>query len=107
MAARETYLESAQSCDFGETNIGLFLLKSRAMFEALAKLRRAHWNEQQQRYDRSRGELGFPNELINLFSTQPHGVLASPIADAREEHGIKGLADVARCEQFISELGEE
>nr|MBA3439581.1 NTP transferase domain-containing protein [Pyrinomonadaceae bacterium] len=104
LAARETHLENADSFSFGETNIGLFVLKSEAMFERLRQLRRRYWNEAEQRYTRAKGELGFPNELIGILSEQEIGVLASPIADAREEQGIKGLEDIARCEQFILEL---
>jgi hypothetical protein len=77
------------------------------MFEALAELRRLHWREGERRYERARGELGFPNEMINYFAERRAGVYALAIADAREEQGIKTLADVARCEQFIRELGGE
>ena len=104
LAARETHLEGAPSSQFGETNIGLFLLKSAAMFEALTELRRRHWREQEGRYDRAGGELGFPNEMINFLAARATGVLASPLADAREEQGIKTLEDLARCERFIEEL---
>ena len=42
---------------------------------------------------RSSGELGFPNELINYFA-QKNAVFACPIADPREEQGIKELVDL-------------
>ena len=103
-SARETHLESAQSIEFGETNIGLFLLKNRTMFELLEDLRNRHWSEANRCYDRPRGELGFPNELISALAQRPNGVLASPIADSREEQGIKQVTDIAKCELFISEL---
>jgi len=106
LASRETHLEGAARPEFGETNNGLFLLKSRVMFEALAELRRRHWRESEGRYDRA-GELGFPNEMINFLAGRESGVLACPFADAREEQGIKTLEDVALCERFISELDEE
>lgn len=102
--ARETHLEQADQMDFGESNIGMFILKSEAMFKALNELRQLHWNEAKRRYQRPSGELGFPNELINYFATRDTGVFACPIADGREEQGIKNLEDVARCERFISEL---
>ncbi|HKG23065.1 MAG TPA: hypothetical protein VKC34_14295, partial [Blastocatellia bacterium] len=66
-----------------------------------------YWDESRRSYARARGELGFPNELINYFCELEAGVLACPVADAREEQGIKNLDDVARCEQFISELQRE
>jgi N-acetylgalactosamine kinase len=105
-ASRETHLEGAARPEFGETNNGLFLLKSRVMFDALAELRRRHWRESEGLYDRT-GELGFPNEMINFLAGRESGVLACPYADAREEQGIKTLEDVALCERFISELDRE
>jgi galactokinase/CTP:molybdopterin cytidylyltransferase MocA len=107
LAARETHLEKSAQLDFGETNIGMFMLKSEAMFRALIELKQQYWNETDQRYEQPGGELGLPNGLINYFATRTPGVLACPIADSREEQGIKSLEDVARCEQFISELTEK
>lgn len=104
--ARETHLEKSAQLEFGETNIGMFMLKSEAMFQALIDLKQHYWNETDQRYERPGGELGLPNGLINYFAARTPGVLACPIADSREEQGIKSLEDVARCERFISELTE-
>ncbi len=106
LASRESHLEGAARPEFGETNLGLFLVRSRAMFDALAELRRRHWRESEGLYDRA-GELGFPNEMVNFLAGRDGGVFACPFADAREEQGIKTLADVARCERFISELEVE
>jgi galactokinase/CTP:molybdopterin cytidylyltransferase MocA len=105
--ARETHLEGAERPAVGETNVGMFLLKSEEMFAALEELRRLHWREGERRYDRARGELGFPNEMVNYFAGRQAGVYAAAFADAREEQGIKTLADVSRCEQFIRELEGE
>jgi len=105
--ARETHLEQAPDLDFGESNVGMFILNSETMFKALNELKQLHWNEAEQRYQRPGGELGFPNELINYFATRETGVFACPIADPREEQGIKNLEDVAQCEQFISELAAQ
>ncbi len=106
-SATETHLENAQTAEFGETNIGLFVLKNQAMFEVLRELRERYWNKAGDNYNRSCGELGFPNELISTLGQLESGVFASPFADPREEQGIKQLADVSRCEQFISELEQE
>jgi CTP:molybdopterin cytidylyltransferase MocA len=103
-SARETHLESAEQVEFGETNIGLFLLRNQTMFDVLFDLKRRYWNESTERYERSLGELGFPNEVINALAQRNSGVFASPIADWREAQGIKQLADLATCEQYISEL---
>jgi CTP:molybdopterin cytidylyltransferase MocA len=106
-SAGETHLESAERLPFGETNIGMFLLKSRTMFAVLRDLRERFWNESQGCYARSRGEFGFPNEMINNLAQRSNGVFASPIADWREEQGIKQLADVSTCATFIAELRKE
>jgi galactokinase/CTP:molybdopterin cytidylyltransferase MocA len=103
-AALETHLENAEPEEFGETNIGMFALKNQTMFDTLLELRRRYWNESKQCYERSGRELGFPNELINYLSSRKNGVLAFPIADWREEQGIKTVNDVATCEGYISEL---
>ncbi len=103
-SATETHLEGSQTVEFGETNIGVFLVKNQKLFEILLNLRSRYWNEASGRYDRSRGELGFPNEVISALAQQRTGVFASPFADEREEQGIKRLEDLARCERFISEL---
>ncbi|HUS13369.1 MAG TPA: NTP transferase domain-containing protein [Pyrinomonadaceae bacterium] len=103
-SARETNLEGFEGPTFGETNVGLFVLKSQVMFEILNELRRRHWDELHGHYKRPGHELAFPNELINYLGQRETGVFAAPIADSREEQGIKTLDDIARCEQFISEL---
>jgi galactokinase/CTP:molybdopterin cytidylyltransferase MocA len=103
-SARETHLEGVEGPIFGETNIGLFVLKSQIMFEILIDLRLRYWDELRRRYEPAGHELAFPNELINYLGRRGTGVFACPIADSREEQGIKKLEDVARCEQFISEL---
>jgi galactokinase/CTP:molybdopterin cytidylyltransferase MocA len=106
-SATETHLENAQAADFGETNIGLFVLKNQTMFHVLRELRERHWNQATNKYNRSGDELGFPNELINTLAQLESGVFASPFADPREVQGIKQMADVSRCERFISELAQE
>jgi len=105
-SATETHLESAATAEFGETNIGMFILKNQTMFQVLRELRNRYWDESTSRYNRSRGELGFPNEVINALAARNFGVFASPFADPREEQGIKRLEDLSRCERFLSELGE-
>jgi galactokinase/CTP:molybdopterin cytidylyltransferase MocA len=106
-SAKETHLENAKIIEFGESNISLFLVKNQPLFEVLVDLHNRYWNDSSQRYERSRGELGFPNEVISELSKRRFGVFASPFADRREEQGIKRFEDVARCERFIAELQEE
>jgi len=107
LSSHETHLEGTPSPESGESNIGLFLLKSQGMFDALLELKRRYWNEAEQCYRRPGGELGFPNELINYFARREKGVFACPIADSREEQGIKTLQDISVCEQFISAMAQE
>ena len=107
VSASETHLENAEKAEFGETNIGMFVLKNQTMFQVLLELRRRYWDESTRSYNRIRGELGFPNEVINALAAQKLGVFASPFADAREEQGIKRLEDVSRCDRFLSELNEQ
>jgi bifunctional N-acetylglucosamine-1-phosphate-uridyltransferase/glucosamine-1-phosphate-acetyltransferase GlmU-like protein len=105
--AHETHLEKFQRPPFGETNIGLFALKSKSMFETLGNLKSRYWNESSKLYDRPGGELGFPNELINTLCERENGVFACPIADSGEEQGIKELDDITRCEKIILEQRHE
>jgi bifunctional N-acetylglucosamine-1-phosphate-uridyltransferase/glucosamine-1-phosphate-acetyltransferase GlmU-like protein len=104
-SAHETHLERVKVSDFGESNIGLFLLRKEAMFHELETLHRELWREVEMRYDRPRGELGFPNELIRRLAGRAGGVLAVPIGDWREEKGIKTKSDVQLCERYVSEIG--
>jgi galactokinase/CTP:molybdopterin cytidylyltransferase MocA len=99
--SHETHLEKFQRQPFGETNIGLFALKSKSMFETLGDLKKRYWNESHKYYERPGGELGFPNELIKTLCERETGVLACPIADSSEEQGIKELDDIGRCEKII------
>ncbi len=102
--AHETHLEHMHVPEHGETNIGLFLLWNEIMLAELKRLRNDFWREGQNCYDRPRGELGFPNELIRALAVRAAGVMACPIADWREEKGIKNKTDLARCEQYLREL---
>ncbi len=104
VSAHETHLERIDASDYGESNIGLFLVRADTMFRKLEQLRQELWREVEMRYDRPRGELGFPNEMIRQFADRPGGVFAAPIGDWREEKGIKTKADVELCERYIHEL---
>jgi galactokinase/CTP:molybdopterin cytidylyltransferase MocA len=106
-SAVETHLEAAETREFGETNIGLFIVKNQTMFQILKELRSRYWDASTGRYNRARGELGFPNELITALASRQLGVFATPFADSREEQGIKRLEDVSRCEKLLSELKAE
>jgi hypothetical protein len=103
----ETHLERASPLPRGETNIGLFLIKSETMRAKLEEFRQRYWNTQENRYERPGGELGFPNEMITALAAHSAGVMAAPIADWRETQGIKTVEDLARCEQYLAELRKQ
>jgi len=106
-SSNETHLEGVEAGNFGETNIGMFVVKNQAMFQVLRELQSRYWDQSTRRYNRSRGELGFPNEVITALASRQFGVFASPFADPREAQGIKRLADLSQCERFLSELRAE
>ncbi len=103
-SAHETHLERVQASEYGESNIGIFILRSASMFRELEILHRELWREVEMRYARPGGELGFPNELIRRLAGRNGGVLASPIGDWREEKGLKIKSDIELCERYIREL---
>jgi len=107
LSSQETHLEKAAPVVRGETNVGVFLVKSQILAAQLAELRQRHWKGDQSVYDRPGGELGLPNELVTALSQRSSGVFGSPIADWREAQGIKSREDLARCEQYLSELKSE
>ena len=107
LASQETHLEKAAPVHRGETNIGLFLVRTRAMATQLEELRKQLWKSEEGHYDRPGGELGFPNELVTALARKACGVFSTPLADWREAQGIKNLEDLGRCEQYLSELQDK
>ncbi len=103
-AAVETHLQKAPSVPYGETNLGLFLLKTESMLRVLGGLKEQFFDPVAGTYRRTGGELGFPNELISAFAEPVPEVLACPLADLRETQGIKCKEDVLRCEEFRVQL---
>lgn len=97
----ETHLEGAQKIEFGEENVGLFMLRREVLVENLNELHEKYYNGEN--YDRIKGELGFPNEMIRKIGKK--GLVVSiPICDFREQKGIKVLDDVKIVERYIEEL---
>ena len=77
-----------------------------AVREALRGETVTFWLEAEQCCARPGGELGFPNELIRMFAPRPGGVLACPLADWREQQGIKERSDITLCERYLRELSQ-
>jgi galactokinase/CTP:molybdopterin cytidylyltransferase MocA len=99
----ETHLEGAEAPEFGEDNVGFFVLPSEEMFEALEALHRDHYLPEG-RYDTPRGELGFPNMMVRWLAGEDRLILALAMADFRETKGIKTKEDLEIVERYISEL---
>ena len=106
IASSETALEGARVRAVGETNIGLFLLDTQPMVEALQALHTQAWDGREARYNRPKGELGFPNEMVRLLHKQDNAVVAIPLAQAFEPLGIRTMADVAEAERVLAERGD-
>jgi bifunctional N-acetylglucosamine-1-phosphate-uridyltransferase/glucosamine-1-phosphate-acetyltransferase GlmU-like protein len=104
LGSRETRMGHEVPDSRGESNVGIFAVRAPEMVRALEELHQEHWLEPEQRYDGARGELGFPNEIIPHLARKSTGVLALPIADWREEKGLKVREDIAVCERYLSEL---
>lgn len=104
--ATETRQENAQPPAIGETNLGIFIVKKDALETTLHELWEKYYCKESGKYNRSLGELGFPNEMINALSEKENGVFALPIGDYREAQGIKTLGDVQLCEEYIQWLGK-
>ena len=72
------------------------------MVAALNALHEQTWNAGASRYNRPRGELGFPNEMVRMLCKQANAVVAVPIAQPFEPLGIRTLADVAEAERVLA-----
>jgi len=100
----ETHLEGAEPVEFGEDNIGVFVLPKCDLFEALDQLHSIHYLPEQGRYDTPKGELGFPNLMVRRLVRAGKLVFAFPMADPRETKGIKTAEDFRVVERYMSEL---
>ena len=100
----ETHLEGAEPVEFGEDNIGLFVLPKSELFGALNELHTIHYLPDEGRYDTPKGELGFPNLMVRRLARGGKLVFAFAMADPRETKGIKTAEDFQVVERYISEL---
>jgi galactokinase/CTP:molybdopterin cytidylyltransferase MocA len=100
----ETHLEGAERVEFGEDNIGLFVLPKSELFRTLDELHAIHYLPEEGRYDTPEGELGFPNLMVRRLAHSGKPVFAFAMADPRETQGIKTAGDSQVVESYISEL---
>jgi galactokinase/CTP:molybdopterin cytidylyltransferase MocA len=100
----ETHLEVAEPVEFGEDNIGLFVLPKSELCETLNELHNTHYLPDEGRYDTARGELGFPNLMVRKLAGNGKPVFAFAMADPRETKGIKTAGDCRLVEKYISEI---
>ena len=102
--SRETHLEKATPVEYGEDNIGLFVLPRTELFETLNELHTIHYLPDEGKYDTPEGELGFPNLMVRILTRKAKLVFTFAMADPKETQGIKTAEDLQTVEVFISEL---
>ena len=97
----ETHLEGAQMPARGETNIGAYWASRRALDEVLCQLHESLYSEDEERYNTSSGELGYPNEMVRACLAAGLGVDGVPIADEIEMMGIKTPETLASIREIV------
>jgi hypothetical protein len=103
----ETHLEGAAPIEYGEDNVGLFMLTKSDLFGTLNTLRDMYYLPEESRYDTPHGELGFPNLMVRTLAGEGKPVYAFAMADPRETKGIKVAGDTRIVERYIAELEAE
>ena len=99
----ETHLEGAQMPARGETNIGAYWASRRALDEVLCQLHESLYSEDEERYNTSSGELGYPNEMVRACLEAGLGVDGVPIADEIEMMGIKTPETLASIREIVGD----
>ena len=102
--SRETHLESADTIDYGEDNIGVFCLKNKDLFDGLDIAHAKALDSNTGEYNTPKGELGFPNQMVRTLASQGKMVLGLAMADPREAKGIKVAADVAAVRGYLADF---
>ncbi len=97
----ETHLEEAMHIDFGEDNIGFFVLDSSTLFETLQKLYDDYYIKEDFKYATPKGELGFPNLMIRKLVSEDKLVFAFCFAKWFEAKGVNEKKDLEIMEQYL------
>ena len=102
--SRETHLESADTVDYGEDNIGVFCLRNKDLFDGLDTAHAKALDSNTGEYNTPKGELGFPNQMVRTLASQGKMVLGLAMADPREAKGIKVAADIALVRGYLADF---
>ncbi|MFQ6039661.1 MAG: sugar phosphate nucleotidyltransferase, partial [Candidatus Poribacteria bacterium] len=100
----ETHLESADTVDYGEDNIGVFCLTNDDLFCGLDLAHTKALDPITGEYKTPKGELGFPNQMVRTLASQGKMVLGLAMADPRETKGIKVASDIAVLEGYLRDF---
>jgi hypothetical protein len=111
LSSGESHLLGTQKPEFGETNIGMYILQTEPMIEALKDLHTTYFVPSEVRYKipgsaTDSRELGFPNSMMDHLA-QKQRVFAVPLAHHYEAQGIKVKEDVSKLQGYIAELEKQ
>ena len=98
----ETHLEGAERPDYGEDNIGIFILNNKLLVNVLKEIINKYYNKD--KYLLPKGEFGFPNMMIRTLAKN-NTVLGLAMADKRECQGIKEFKDIISVKEYMENLG--
>ena len=84
----ETRLEGSETVEYGEDNIGLYIVRNEYLFNILMSAHNSLFNAEKNAYNPP-GELGFPNQMIRTLAKYDRTVLGLAMSDPMEQQGIK------------------
>jgi len=84
----ETRLEDRETVEYGEDNIGLYIVRNGDLFTVLRSAHYALFDAGKNAYNPP-GELGFPNQMIRTLARYGRTVLGLAMSDPMEHQGIK------------------
>mgnify|MGYP001317980729 CR=1 FL=1 len=97
----ETHLDSLETPDFGETNVGGYWASKEALYRVLNKLHDDLFDSENTTYNTISGELGFPNEMTRGCIEEGLGVEGIAIADPEEVIGLKTPENIKVIESWL------
>jgi len=102
----ETRLEQAQTVNFGEDNIGLFVLPNDVLLKTLHQLHNEYYLPEQKKYNTPKGELGFPNMMVRTLAKGKSPVFSFAMAHPTETKGINLAQDIELIEKILAKKNE-
>jgi len=97
----ETHLEGAEMPARGETNIGAYWVSRAALDGVLTRLHNSLFVSEDNCYNTTSGELGFPNEMVRGCLSAGLGVDGVPIATEIEMMGIKTPETLSAIREIV------